>query len=61
MSIKYRCGAPIAEATGTECGNNAASTNGREEIQVMRRNDGDAVVRDGEVISNAYVIDALSH
>jgi hypothetical protein len=40
---------------------NATSTNGAEEIFVMRRNDGDVVVSDGEVISNAYVIDALSH
>jgi hypothetical protein len=54
-------GAPIAAAMGTECWNNAASTNGAEEIVVMRRNDGDAVARDGEVIGNAYVIDALSH
>jgi hypothetical protein len=46
---------------GTECWNNAASTNDAEEIFVMRRNDGDAVMRDGEVISNAYVIDASSH
>jgi hypothetical protein len=41
--------------------NNAASTNGREEIVAMRRNDGDVVVRDGEVIANVYLIDALSH
>jgi hypothetical protein len=41
--------------------NNAASTNGREEIVAMRRNDGDVVVRDGQVIGNAFLIDALSH
>jgi hypothetical protein len=41
--------------------NNAASTNGAEESRAMRRNDGDAVVRDVEVISNAYLIDALSY
>jgi hypothetical protein len=39
--------------------NNAASTNGREEIVAMRRNDGDAVVRDGQVIGNEYLIEAF--
>ena len=51
---------PTAEATGTETRNESSSTNVAQVIQLLRRNDGDAVTRYAEVVGNTVIIRGAS-